>query len=121
MNKEIKQLWIENLRNGKYAEMKQEYFPKGTSGDFTLRWKNYYNPFGVLCDLYAKAFGIEKPWESRFSKNYPDWKSVEFLRQEWEPPASVYIWAWMKRDPIQEKHMWNMSFEEAAKYIEDNL
>ena len=121
MNKEIKQLWLENLRNGKYAEMKQEYFLPPVTSSLTLRWKNYYNVFGVLCDMYAKYFDLKDCWKGNFDKTFPEWKSVEFMKSDWTVPNTVYVWAWMKRNTIHENHLWNMGFEEAAKYIEENL
>jgi len=119
MNKEIKAQWIENLRSGKYEEMTAERIFVGNEGDFTLRWKNYYSPLGVLCDMYAKYFGIKDCWTSRYSKNYPEWKSVEFYGNDWSIPRAVYAWAWIKYDTWEERRMWNMSFAEAIKFIEE--
>lgn len=121
MNLEIKKLWLENLSNGKYQEMKEEYWPKDYSGDFTLRWKNYYTPFGVLCDMYAKFFGKKECWKSNFNKNYPDEKNVSFMGNDWVIPDIVLAWAWFKVTPEQEREMWNMSFADASKYIEANF
>jgi hypothetical protein len=120
MNKDIKQLWLENLRNGKYSEMRMEDFPETITSDLPLRWKNKYNALGVLCDLYAKSANLEKPWSARFYKQMPEWKSIEFLGTEWSVAQQVYKWADLKRSKV-ENQIWNMTFGEAAKYIEDNL
>jgi len=118
VNEEVKIQWIESLREGKYREMKQEYFPKNTISDFTLRWKNYYSPLGVLCDMYAKFFNRKDCWKAIFDKDMPEWRSVEFMKSDWAVPHSVYAWAWITNENEIEHKLWNMSFEEAIKFIE---
>lgn len=55
MNQEIKKLWIDGLRSGKYKQGKNR-----------LNQDNKFCCLGVLCDIYAKEKNI--PW----TKKYPE-------------------------------------------------
>jgi hypothetical protein len=64
MNAEIKKLWLEALRSGKYSQ-----------GCGALRWEDKFCCFGVLCDLVDKT-KWEAPTEDGFrlyanNINYP--------------------------------------------------
>lgn len=52
MKKEIKKLWVEALRSGKYQQGRGE-----------LRCDDTFCCLGVLCDLHAKATGMA--WEDK--------------------------------------------------------
>lgn len=76
MQPEIKKAWIEALRSGAYAQ---------TRG--ALKVSRGYCCLGVLCDLYAREYGIE--WQ-RDEMHYNGYK---LLGEESTLPKEVMEWA----------------------------
>lgn len=117
MNQEVKQQWINALRNGEYAQTQR-----------TLKDVNGFCCLGVLCDLYTKATGNGK-WTK------PEYSEVSFLFEtEGEShdqyiPNSVRDWAGLSNcnprtdmeDPRTElayKNDKGSSFKEIADMLE---
>lgn len=114
MNPEVKQMWLEALRSGRY---------KQDTG--YLRIENGYCCLGVLCDLYPKA-----NWEI-VEGEYSFFGESQFLTKE------VAEWASLKGYTYDEVNNFNMpisefpltdmndiqgkTFEEIADYIEKSL
>ena len=115
MNKEVKKVWIDALRSGKYQQ-----------GHTRLRiegWKGGQDQFcclGVLCDLATNAGVFE--WEKIDREYY----AIESLSL---PPKAVVQWAGMEvSDPIlngQRVSALNdnvgLNFNQIATLIEEGL
>jgi hypothetical protein len=69
MKPEIKQMWVDALRSGKYRQ-----------GDSYLRVENSFCCLGVLCDLHARATGGE-------------WNGGHYFGAWLEPPLEVVKWS----------------------------
>lgn len=109
MNPQVKKIWVEALRGGKYEQ---------TLGK--LRRNEKMCCLGVLCDLHSKAFGGQ-------------WDNESYLKWEGLPPPQVAAWAFgdskelpiITRDDIEitldDLNDANNSFSEIADLIEAQL
>ena len=88
MNKEIKALWVEALRSGKYKQ-----------GFEKLRTFSSFCCLGVLCDLHSEA-------TSHF------WVDKNYLNEQAELPNQVKKWAELDKDTVDI----NDSYESLAKH-----
>jgi hypothetical protein len=110
MNKEIKTRWLNALRNGKYKQGKRRL--KGVAGTYCC--------LGVLCDILKEDIGA-------------DWRNEMFLGSCQFLPAIVREKAELvSSDPniknesgilisLSDLNDNGRSFEEIAKYIEEQL
>jgi hypothetical protein len=108
MNQDVKKRWVEALRSGKYKQNKNKLRTKDGN-------EYYYCCLGVLCDLY-----YENGWNGDHHLD----------RAFTEPPKQVCDWAGLKEsDPyiapnisaMKANDSLNMSFDEIATLIEENL
>lgn len=83
MKEEIKEKWVTALTSGEYAQ-----------GQRALNTNNTFCCLGVLCDLYAKAHGMEwtpnEDFPDRFALEFPD---IPFFPKYGMPDSRVYEWA----------------------------
>lgn len=121
MNKEVKTLWVEALRSGKYKQ-----------GTGALRNdKNEYCCLGVLCDVARKEGIIPSPRRAK-DENVYEYGTVAD-RRGGTLPSAVYRWAGLydgnptfgPNGAARSAASWNdhhhKSFEEIADLIEEHL
>ncbi len=87
MNPEIKALWLEALRSGKYKQGRGHLYNKRTlrrkSGEVKAKEIKEYCCLGVLCDIHRKVTGTGK------------WLNGCYLKAEVLLPREVVEWAGM--------------------------
>lgn len=106
MNAEVKEVWVDALRSGKYQQ-----------GRGRLKYEKSYCCLGVLCDLYLKQTG-NIGWTKAESHVY------SFGGARTYPPEIVSDWAQVAEQHttlLATKNDNGHSFEEIAEYIEENL
>ena len=109
MNPEIKTKWLEALRSGKYKQ-----------GVRVLRSiHDDYCCLGVLCDLIAPEKWVKPDYGNSmfFRSNYGDKKS-HFPPDEVRNAAGLSL---ENGDTLAAKNDDGQSFEQIAKFIEENL
>ena len=106
MNKEVKKLWVEALRSGKYEQ-----------GRGCLRKGDKFCCLGVLCDLN------EPSWNTR-----PEISLSIYWHKDEEnnlPSDEIMSWAGLLRSDCSVLAILNdsgrKSFSDIAEYIEENL
>lgn len=119
MNPEVKKLWIDALRSGKYKQGKSE-----------LRASpDHYCCLGVLCDLYVqlKPEGFpEGQWEEKANGGFVLFKKSDFI------PPQVLEWAQTQTrsgvfctnqglDALSSANDRGVSFDGIAKLIEEHF
>lgn len=112
MNQEIKKLWVEALRSGRYQQTKKR-----------LRDEDGFCCLGVLCEVYREQTGIGQWKDGKYFEtsrtNDTDGHGLPEAVQEWAglddplPNAGAYRLYWENDN--------RADFPAIAKMIEENL
>ena len=124
MNEEVKKLWVEALRSGKFV--------KGTGQLLTVTadGKKCHCALGVLCEVYLE----QNPHSNfEFGRGGQDFGFIDEADVKKGPSffnASVYHWAGVPVNSdfeVDDRAIWilndrnNITFEDLAKAIEEQL
>lgn len=117
MNPEVKKLWVEALRSGKYQQGKRRLKVEG------LPESPRYCCLGVLCDLYRQQTGRGEWAGDGYFKEGNRSSAVELIRQvaEWAELESSDPRIYTTGFSLSSLNDYGFTFSELAEYIEEEL